>query len=334
LDFSGDRSSLKATYAALGVLTVAACAAGLFVGHGSLGDAALRETFLRLRGYRMAAAFLAGASLAVSGVAVQALFRNPLADASIVGTTAGASLGGELAMFGYSMLTIRLGRIVPEMVVPIGCLGGALVSLALLLAVVRRGRGPLVVLLTGFILSMLFVAANGLLTAVAQDSWEIARALISFALGGVSGVGPRQLLMALPLFTFGVAALWFWGPPLDLLLTGTNEARSLGLDVRETRRWAVVWVAMLTTAAVSLGGNLAFVGLIVPHGLRPFTGVLTRRLLPASALAGGGFVVLCDLLSRGLPTRNEIPLGVITGLVGAPVFIVLLLRMYRGVDDA
>lgn len=324
---------MKRTITLLVLLAAAACGLGLFIGHGSLSDPALRETFLRLRTFRVAAAFLAGASLAVSGVVVQALFRNPLADASIVGTTAGASLGGQVALFAYSVLALHLPHVVPEMVVPVGCLAGALISLGLLLGVARNRPGPLIVLLTGFVLSTLFVSANGLLTALAQDSWEIARALISFALGGVSGIGPRQILMATPLFVFGVVALWFWGRPLDLLMSGTNEARALGLDVREARRWCIVWVAVLTTAAVSVGGNLAFVGLIVPHVLRPFTGVLTRNLLPAAALGGGAFVVLCDVLSRSLPAGSEIPLGVITGLIGAPIFLTLLLRTYRGLED-
>ncbi len=327
---------MKATYAILTVLALSVCFLGLFVGHGSLSDASLREAFLRLRAYRVGAAFLAGACLAASGVVVQALFRNPLADASVIGTTAGASLGGQLAMVAYSVLParFRLPRLAPEMVVPVGCLGGALVALSLLLAVVRRGRGPLVVLLTGFILSSLFISASGLLTALTQNSWEMARALMSLALGGVNSVGPRQLTMALPLFAFGMVAVWYWGLPLDLLLSGENEARSLGLNVRETRWWCVVWVAVLTTAAVSVGGNVAFVGLIIPHALRPFVGVLNRRLAPAAALGGGTFVVACDVAVRGLPTRDEVPLGVVTGLIGAPVFLLLLFRAHRELSDA
>jgi iron complex transport system permease protein len=326
---------IRTTYVVLVVLAVALCLLGLFVGHGSLSDPALRDIFLRLRAYRMGAAFIAGASLAASGVVVQALFRNPLADSSIVGTTAGACLGGQLALVAYLVLPLRfrLPHVLPEMVVPVGCLVGALVSLTLLLAVVGRGRGPMILLLAGFILSSIFVSANGLLAALTQDSWEVARALTSLALGGVSAVGPRQLSMGVPLVAFGLVAVWYWGGPLDLLLSGENEAQSLGLDVRDTRRWCVVWIAILTTAAVSVGGNLAFVGLIVPHGLRPFVGILNRRLIPASALAGGTLVVACDLLARSLPTPNEIPLGVITGFLGGPIFLTLLLRAHREAED-
>ncbi len=323
----------RATYAVLILLVATLFGLGLLIGHGSLADSSLRETFLVLRAYRTGGAFVAGASLAAGGVVVQALFRNPLADASIIGTTAGASLGAQCALFAFNVLPVvrRFPRIVPEMVVPIGCLGGALLSLAFLLMVVRRSRGPFVVLLAGFILSALFISVSGLLTALAQDSWELARALMSLSLGGVSGVGPRQLAMAIPLCMFGVAAAWFWGRPLDLLLSGEGEAHTLGLDVHQTRRWCVVWLAVLTTAAVAVGGNLAFVGLIVPHALRPFVGVLNRRLLPASAIAGGILVMACDLVARETPTTSELPLGVITGLVGAPVFLLLLLRSQREV---
>jgi iron complex transport system permease protein len=103
----------------------------------------------------------------------------------------------------------------------------------------------------------------------------------------------------------------------------------LGLETAPLRRWIVIWTAMLTAAAVLLGGNVGFVGLVVPHALRPFVGALHRRLVPAAALGGAAFVALCDVLSRVLPGRSEIPLGVITGLIGAPTFLYLLLRERR-----
>ena len=321
-------------YAALLALTLVVGAGALVIGHGSLGDAALRETFLWLRAYRLGAAFVAGASLAVGGVVVQALFRNPLVDPSIVGTTAGASLGGQAALLAFHLLPggLFLHRVAAEMVVPIGGMAGALAALALLTLASRRSRGMLVVLLTGAILSSLFLSISGFLMSLAEESFEVARALFAMSLGGVSGVGARQLELALPLATVALVAAWWWGSPLDLLLSGENEAASLGLDVQQTRRWCIVWVAVLTTAAVSVGGNLAFVGLIVPHALRPFVGVLNRRLIPAAALAGGAFVVACDVLTRSLPTRSEVPLGVVTGLLGAPLFLSLLFRSQREVD--
>jgi iron complex transport system permease protein len=118
-----------------------------------------------------------------------------------------------------------------------------------------------------------------------------------------------------------------------LLLSGEDEAASLGVDVHAARRWTVIWSAALTGAAVSLGGNIGFVGLVVPHGLRTLLGAEHRRLIPAAAIGGAAFVVACDVLARAIPARTELPLGVITGLIGAPIFLVLLLKTWRGVGS-
>lgn len=306
-------------------------ASSLFVGHGDLCDDALRSTFLELRASRMGAAFLAGAALAVGGVVLQTLFRNPLVDPSVLGTTAGASLGGQLAIVAFQLAPswARPAGLVPEMVLPVGCLAGALAALAILLAVVRRTRSELAVLLTGFLLSALFLSVGVLLVSLAQDSYELARAVVAFTLGGVGGTGVRHLLLGLPLVLAAVIALWCWSRPLELLLSGEDEATTLGVDVPQLRLWMVVWVAVGTSAAVAIGGNVGFVGLIVPHALRPFVGLGLRRLLPAAAIAGGAFVVLCDTVVRAVPFRSELPLGVITGLVGGPLFLVLVLRSQR-----
>jgi len=313
---------------------VVICVASLLVGRGDLGDSALAGTFVELRATRAAAAFLAGAALAAGGVALQTLFRNPLVDPSILGTTSGASLGGQLAILGFHVAPswLRPSFVSPEMLLPLGCLAGALVALAILLAVIGRTRSELAVLLTGFLLSTLFLSVGALVMSLAQDSWELGRAVVSFTLGGVGGAGLRHVLLALPLVVFALVALWGWGRPLGLLLSGEDEAQTLGVDVPQVRRWTVLWVAVATAAAVAIGGNLGFVGLIVPHVLRARVGVAPRRLLPIAAIAGGTFVVLCDVAVRMAPVRGELPLGVITGLVGGPLFIALLVRSQREVD--
>jgi iron complex transport system permease protein len=329
---------LVLVYAALLALSAGGAAAAIFLGHGDLGDPGLRPVLLELRSTRVAAAFLAGAAEAVGGAAVQGFFRNPLVSPSILGTTAGAMLGGQAALLGFAALPALgalpglLAHVGPVMLLPIGCLAGALAALALLLAFGRAHHDQLALLLTGFILSSLFLAIGGLATSLSQDSWDLARAVVSFTLGGVGGVGPRHLLVALPLVAAGAAALWAWGRHLDLLLSGEEEAATLGVDVRRVRRWLVVWVAAITAAAVSVGGGVAFVGLVVPHAVRPFVGADHRRLLPAAALAGGVFLLACDLLVRALPTRAEVPLGVVTGIIGAPLFLVLLARARRRVE--
>jgi iron complex transport system permease protein len=219
-----------------------------------------------------------------------------------------------------------------EMVLPLGCLLGAALSLAIVLLFCRERAGTLTLILTGFILSSLFLALSSFVTSLAQDSWEVGRAVVSFTLGGVGGVSARQLMAALPLVAVGITACWLWSDTLDLLLSGEEEACSLGVEVGRARRWAVIWVAVLAAAAIAVGGNVAFVGLIVPHTLRPLVGVRHRRLIPACALLGGTFLVACDIIARICPSRSEVPLGVITGIIGAPVFLVLLARSQREVS--
>jgi iron complex transport system permease protein len=276
------------------------------------------------------AAVLAGSALAVAGVMVQGVFRNPLVSPSILGTTAGANLGGQ----GILLLLAATGSTFPpsEMALPLGCLVGAALALSILLLFCRNHSSSLLLILTGFILSSLFIAMGGFVISLAMDRWDLGRAMISFTLGSVSATSIRLALAALPLVLIGIAAAFAWGRTLDLFLSGEDEARSLGVDVGQARRWIVVWVAVLTAAAIAVGGNVAFVGLVVPHVLRPFVGVIHRRLIPAAAILGATFLVVCDTLVRVIPTRSEMPLGVLTGLVGAPVFLVLLIRGQRRVD--
>jgi len=303
----------------------------LAVGHGDLGDSSLRGVLLELRGNRMAAAFLAGAALSVAGVLVQGLFRNPLASPSVIGTSAGASLGGHVALLATQLFLGSGGssHLPAELSLPFGCITGALGALGLLFVVTRVRDDLVVLLLTGFLLSSLFMSLEAFATSLAQERWDLSRAVLSFALGDVSGVGPRQVALAAPLVVIGCTLAWTWSAPLDLMLSGEEEARSLGVDIGSLRRWVVVWTAILTAAAVAIGGSVGFVGLVVPHALRPWVGVLHRRLLPAAALGGGTFLVACDILCRIVPGRSEVPLGVITGLIGAPSFLWLLLKHRR-----
>lgn len=320
-------------YAGLLAALALVIAAGLSVGVGDLGDQKLAHTLLALRATRLAAALLSGAALATGGVIVQGLFRNPLADPSILGATAGASLGGRITMLSFQALSgTAIARVfAPEMLLPLGCVLGACGALALLLAVHRNGDDIVVLLLTGFLLSSLFMSFGSFVTTLALERWELARAMMDFSLGDVSSIGAARVWMATPLIAAGVIAAYLWSGPLDLMLSGEEEAAALGVDVHEVRRACVLWTAMLSAAAVAIGGNLSFVGLVVPHVLRPFVGVTHRRLVPASALFGGVFVAACDVLTRVLPTRSEIPLGVVTGLIGAPLFLMLLLRARREV---
>jgi iron complex transport system permease protein len=309
----------------------------LCTGAGGFGmDAAVAD----LRWLRTGAAALAGSALAVAGVLVQGLFRNPLASPDVVGTTAGATLGGQLALVAHAALIGVLPLwLAPELLLPIGSLAGAAGALALLLATAGRGGSSIVsVLLTGFIITAMVGAVSGLLASLAAGRWELARALTSFGLGGVDGKGPGHLILATPLVLAGILAAWAWGRTCDVLLAGEDEARAMGVDTTVARRWLLAWTALLAAAAVAVGGSLSFIGLVVPHALRPFAGVEHRRLIPAAALGGAAFLVLCDVLARaapfvaeivGLHGAGELPLSVVTGMIGGPVFLVLLIRARR-----
>lgn len=323
----------RARWAWLVLLLTAAAAVGvsLSVGEGDLGEESLRGTYLELRSWRLMNSMLAGAGLAVGGVLVQGLFRNPLASPSILGTTAGASLGGVLMLLLWNrVLLSSVPDWLPyEMVLPIGCLAGAWLSLMILLGVTGRRSGLVSVLLTGFILSSFFVAVGGFLMSLAQENWELGRSVVAFTLGGVDSKGGTHVAMAVPLVLLGTLAALGWSRHLDAMLAGEEEAASLGVNVLQVRRWAIVWTAVLTGAAVAIGGNVSFVGLVVPHVMRSYVGVRHRALVPAAFVGGAVFVAWADILTRIVPAQGSIPLGVVTGLVGAPVFLVLLAKAAR-----
>lgn len=324
--------SRQTIFLLLVVAAIGACGLGILVGYGDLGDEGLRRAYLELRAYRVTTAFFAGAALAVAGVLAQGLFRNPLASPSLLGVSAGASLGAKFALL---IGTASLGSHVafsPEMLMPFGAFVGALLALAILLAITRGHPDVIALLLCGFLLSNLFVSIGAFVTSLGQQTWELGRAMVAFMLGSVGGAGPRQALLIGLVATIGIATSWSWSKHLDLLLTGEEEAQSLGVNTKLVKRWCVIWIAILSGAAVAVGGTIAFVGLVVPHVCRSLIGLSNRRLIPASALAGGIFVVICDVLARVVSVEGELPLGVVTGLIGAPSFLFLLLRnRYAGV---
>lgn len=300
----------------------------LLAGRGDLLDARWSSTFVALRAYRTAAAFLVGSALAGAGVLAQGLFRNPLASPSVLGATAGASFGGQASLLGFASWS-RATLSPPELLVPFGTFVGAWATLGVVLAFARRSGDLVSLLLVGFVLSAFFLSLGSFVVSLAQEEWMLGRAVIAFALGGVAGNGPLQLGLAAPAVLGGLAIAGLWSRSLDLLATGPDEAQSLGLDVDDATRWIIVWIAVLVAGAVSLGGNVGFVGLIIPHLARRAIGERHRLLLPAAALGGGIFVVACDALVRIIPSQTQVPLGVITGLVGAPFFLWILRDVRR-----
>jgi iron complex transport system permease protein len=318
----------KLAFVSLLALLALAVLASLYTGRAHF-SAAIDPRFLALRWQRTQVAFLAGASLAVGGVLLQGLFRNPLASPSILGTTAGAAFGGELTL--VLLYELWGGRapfgLTSELLLPLGCVLGALGALGIVLGASPLRASTVALLLTGFLLSALFASGSALLENLVQESWQLSRVLRVLSAGSVSGAGPKQSALAAVLVVGSALPAWAWARELDVLASGEDEARSLGVDVMRLRVWLVIWTAFMTAGAVAVGAQVTFVGLIVPHVLRQFFGHAHRTLIPAAFIGGGAFLLACDVLCRALPLRHEIPLSVVTALIGGPLFLRLLARL-------
>ncbi len=273
---------------------------------------------------RVLGAALVGAALATAGAALQALLRNPLADAGLLGVSGGAGFGAVTAI-GFGMAAQGVWW------TPLFAVVGALTAAALILGLsFRAGRlSVFTVLLAGIAVSAFFGAATSLvLTFVSRDS---VLHFVFWAMGSLASVRWDPLALAAGPVLAGAAGLALAGRHLNLLLLGDVEARSLGVDVVRTRLVLLVLVAVVTAGAVSVAGPVGFVGLMVPPMLRLLVGPDNRLLVPASALGGAVFLVVCDLLARVILPGQEISVGIVTALVGAPYFLFLLLR--RGAQE-
>ncbi|RMH99893.1 iron ABC transporter permease [Pseudomonas songnenensis] len=267
----------------------------------------------------------AGAVLALCGVAMQGLFRNPLADPGLVGVSSGAALGAAVAIVGATFVPGLPLIWEPYLLSAFAFIGG----LGVTLLVYRLGRRDgqthvATMLLSGIALTALAGAVVGLFTYLADD--RTLRSLTFWNLGSLNGASYARLWPLL-LITIAVA---FWLPQrakaLNALLLGESEARHLGFDVERIKRELVVCTALGVGAAVAAAGLIGFVGLVVPHLMRLLVGPDHRLLLPASALAGASLLLLADVAARLVIAPAELPIGIVTALLGAPFFLYLLLR--------
>ena len=282
-----------------------------------------------LHAQRMFAAFVAGCALATSGVFVQAVAANPLADPTILGTSGAAYLGAQLGLLVSTVAAASLP--LRAMAVALGALAGATISLAVVLATTRRARG-LEFLLTGFLLASIFAGVSAIVTALSQEYPLLGRAMVMLGLGDLSSAGWPELRVALPLALGALGGALLRHRDLDLLSLGHDEARSLGLDVTPARAAMVAWVACGTASAVILGGQLAFVGLLAPHLARRLVGGSHLRVVPTAAMLGGVVVLASDRVAVAIASHVSIPTGAITTLAGAPFFFVLLRTRSRAAN--
>lgn len=280
------------------------------------------EILHRLRLPRALAAAATGALLALAGGLMQVLLRNPLADPYVLGLSGGAALGALSALaLGCGLLWVHLGA-----------LGGALAAVFIVFGLAGRDLFQLDsagshdpaprLLLTGVMLSSLTLAGTSLILTLAPG--EQLRGMLFWMLGDLSGADmPLPVLLAAPLLCL---ALWPLGRDLNLLLRGPATALVLGVAVGRLRLFIYLAASIAAALAVASAGTIGFVGLVVPHALRLLIGNDQRLLLPASALAGASFLLAADTLARTVAAPLQLPVGVITALVGAPSFILLLTR--------
>ncbi|PWE54093.1 ABC transporter permease [Metarhizobium album] len=274
--------------------------------------------------YRLSRALVAassGAALALCGVILQALLRNPLAEPYVLGISAGASTGAVAVMilgFGYGVLTLSTGAFI-----------GAVIAFLLvgLLAAGAGGSGERIIL-CGVAGSQLFNALTSYIVTTSANA-EQARGVMFWLLGSMSGVRWPDVWLAAPIAIVGVVISMFYARALDAFIFGTDAAATLGIAVRRVQIVLLGVTALMTATMVSIVGSVGFVGLVIPHAARFIVGPKHDRLLPTAALAGAIFMVAADIVSRIIIPQQILPIGVVTALFGAPAFAVILYRARR-----
>ena len=276
--------------------------------------------FLELRLPRALLGLCVGAVLGLSGAVLQGYLRNPLADPTVLGVSASAALGGVLAIF----LGINL--------VPFGLFGCAMIGAGasiLLLLAIGRGGGPIGFILGGMVLSTLAGALTAFVISIAPNPFA-ASEIINWLMGALTDRLMEDVLTALPFMAIGALLLLTTGRALDALTLGENGARSLGVDLFRLQWLIVLGVGLSVGASVAVSGVVGFVGLIVPHLIRSCYGEQPSRILVPSALGGAILTLTADSLVRLIPGPGEMRLGIAMAVLGAPFFLLLLLRYRKG----
>ena len=275
---------------------------------------------------RIAVAIIIGALLAASGTVMQGLFRNPLADPALVGVSSGGALGAVIVIVIGDRLLASTGAAPPFQLLPVAAFTGALVTTFLLhrLATRENRTSVAVLLLGGIAIGALAGAGIGLLVFVADD--RQLRDVTFWLLGSLGGATWDKVAILAPFLIALLVAILFLAHGLDLLVLGEAEAFHMGVEVERLKRWSIVLVSAMTGAAVAFAGVIGFVGIIVPHLLRLVIGPGHRRLLPASACLGAILLLGADTFARTIAAPAEVPIGILTALVGAPFFLIILLR--------
>ena len=324
------RRNVLALILLLSVILVIVAGAALAIGgvHLPLGDVwrGLRGTdphseasiiVRQIRLPRVILAALVGAALAVSGTVLQALLRNPLADPYVLGISSGAALGAIVALYVGGRLAAAS---------PLMAFGGALATIAWVYLLGRRGgRLASYTLLLAGVITASFLSAVILFVLTLLSTRDV-RGIAFWLMGDLSVVTDVQLRVLFPIIVLSIGAIYFFAKDLNILLLGEREAAHLGVNVARVETATFLLASLLTGMAVSVSGAIGYLGLIVPHLGRMLVGSDHRTLLPTAALGGAIFLVLSDTLARTIVAPAELPVGAVTAVAGAPVFIYLLRR--------
>lgn len=293
---------------------------GLVLGSTHLSVTAVflteNQSILYLRLARIILCFISGAGLGVCGVTLQAILRNPLADPYLLGTSSGAGLAMMLALIcGVSGIYLPF----------IAFLGSWLNIILVYMLAQQNGKISVEsLILSGVIISISFSAIMMFLTSIASQ--KVFHGLLWWLLGNLQIFDLNLLLIVSIIVILGIGLLFIFSQDLNAISLGEEDAIHLGIKIEQVKKILFILTALITGAIVSISGMIGFVGLIIPHMTRKIVGPNHKMLLPATAIFGGTFLILCDTISRSILPPIEIPIGVITALVGAPIFIMLLKR--------
>ncbi len=273
--------------------------------------------FWNLRLPRIILCVLIGSVLSVSGATYQSVFRNPLTDPYVLGISSGASLGAAVAIllglessfFGVGLLALATALLTVLLIYKIASIGNRMHTATLLL--------------TGVCFTFLATAIVSFLMVINQDKMD---RIIFWTMGSFASVSWTDVLIMLPVAVAGIAVVLYHAKDLNLLLVGSETAKSLGVEVERVKKTLLLATTLMVAFAVSACGVIGFVGLVVPHCIRLVVGSDNRRIIPYSIVVGGIFLLLCDTLSRTVLMPSEIPVGSVTALIGAPMFIYLLYK--------
>jgi iron complex transport system permease protein len=307
------------------LLSLSICLGALFLGsldaHSLLNSEIGHNILWNIRLPRVLLAFVIGASLSLAGVMIQSNVRNPLADPSLIGVSAGAALGAALMIVAADFVDIQVHYYIPVA----AFIGGILATMAVL----KLGRndmpgGMALLILAGIAINVVAASLIGLLTYLATDS--ALRHITFWSLGSLASANYFWLILC----SIALLLVCIWLPKqhrkLDAILLGQAEANTMGVDVKRLQIQSIVFVALLAALAVSACGIIGFIGLVTPHIGRMLIGASHRFLLPLSFFLGGSLLVIADGIARTIIAPAELPIGIVTALLGAPVFIWLLIR--------